>query len=251
MSSDLDTRRFWEERLRANPNLRGTGHRAFDLAYNQWLYQAQWDSLDLLFGEHQVDLPGRSVLDVGSGTGFYLNYYLEHGAQPIYGLDITETSVQYLRATYPQGHFATCDISDPVLPLDRQFGLVSAMSVLYHVVDDAKFERAMANLCAHVETGGFLLLSDTFQQSWLPTGKHARFRPMQTYRDLLSRHALDVLDVLPVYYLMNRTFVPVLGPRLIDALNAGRIFHAVDGRLRRRRVPNGDGMKMLLARKMA
>lgn len=248
MNSGLDTQRFWEDRLRTNPNLRGTGHRAFDLNYNQWLYQAQWDSLDLLFGKHQVKLQGRSVLDVGSGTGFYLGYYIEHGAEPIYGLDITETSVQYLQKTYPQGYFSTCDISEQNLPLQRSFGLVSAMSVLYHVVDDARFESAVTNLCTHLDPGGYLLLTDTFRRSLVPTARHARFRSMQSYQTIFARHNITVLDVLPIYYLMNRTFIPIIGPSVINAVRAAHLFYIIDNYLRRMRVRN-SGIKMLLAQK--
>ena len=138
----LDTRAYWETRLSGRPNLRGTGHRAFSLDYNTWLYQAQLDCLRLVFARHAVTVRGRSVLDVGSGTGFYIRYYVEQGARPVTGLDITEISVRYLQNAYPQQCFVTGDITAPHLPVSPSFHLISAISVLYHILDDALFERA-------------------------------------------------------------------------------------------------------------
>ncbi|RMF26012.1 MAG: hypothetical protein D6759_20410, partial [Chloroflexi bacterium] len=67
-----DYRHYWERRLIRHPNLKGTGHRAFSLAYNRVLYQAQRDCLELVLARHQISLQGKRVLDIGSGTGFYV-----------------------------------------------------------------------------------------------------------------------------------------------------------------------------------
>jgi SAM-dependent methyltransferase len=246
----LDSRRFWEERLRANPNLRGTGHRSFDLTYNEWLYQAQWDCLDQLLEKHCISLAGHSVLDVGSGTGFYIKYYSEHGAVPIFGMDITETSTQYLQKNYPSSTFLTCDIAGNTLPLSRKFYLVSAMSVLYHIIENVSFERALHNLCQQVDDGGYLLLTDTFSRSLLPTAGHARFRTLTSYEPILAQHNISVTEVMPIYYLLNRSFAPGIGPWLISRLGLGKSLYLADYDLRQRNWSNGDGMKMVLAQKI-
>jgi SAM-dependent methyltransferase len=250
MKDALDSRRFWEDRLRTNPNLRGTGHRSFDLTYNKWLYQAQWDCLDQLLEKHKIKLAGRSVLDVGSGTGFYIKYYAEHGAVPIFGMDITETSAQYLRKYYPSSFFLTCDVAGNALPLRRGFHLISAMSILYHIIEDSRFERSLHNLCQQLEGGGYLLLTDTFSRSLLPTAGHARFRTLDMYRSVFAQHEISIIEMMPIYYLLNRAFAPGFGPWLISRFGLGESLYHIDCDLRRRKWSNGGGMKMLLAQKI-
>ncbi len=245
----LDARAYWETRLSDRPNLRGTGHRAFSLDYNNLLYQAQLDCLRLVLARHAVTVRGRSVLDVGSGTGFYIRYYVEQGARPVTGLDITEVSVRYLQNAYPQQCFVTGDIAAPHLPVSPAFHLISAISVLYHILDDALFERALANLCEHLHPDGYLVLSDTFAKSVLPTARHAKYRSLATYRTVLDRYHVKMVELAPIYYLMNRVFVPVVGPFVIDRLGMGALFYRTDQRLRRLGMPNGSAMKLLLARR--
>jgi len=247
----LDTRRYWESRLTAAPNLRGTGHRAFGLAYNQWLYQAQVDCVDQLLARQKIDLTNRRVLDVGSGTGFYIDYFIRQGANPIIGSDITEISTRYLQAKYPQHTFLTCDVSAQTLPLTGDFFMISCVSVLYHILQQAQFETALKNLCQHLAPGGYLLLSDTFRQPILPSAGHACFRPLSVYAGILAQYQLQIVEVMPLYYLLNRVFAPLLGPFVIDRLQGGAWLYRFDHWLRKQHLDNGSGMKLLLARREA
>lgn len=244
-----DSASFWEERLASRLDLRGTGHRAFSLSYNRWLYQAQLDSFDGLIRRYAVDIAGKRVLDIGSGTGFYVDYFLREGAGSVYGIDITETSVRYLQQTYSTGHFLPCDIASKSLPIRGPFDIISAISVLYHVVDDARFDQALRNICQLLEPNGYLLLSDTFARSLLPTATHARHRLLTTYTSVFAQYDVQVVDVIPMYYFLNRTFVPVIGPRILSALSLGRRLYQLDTRLRNAGLSNLDGMKLMLARR--
>lgn len=249
MTDQFNPRAYWESRLAANISLRGTGHRAFSLEYNDRLYAAQRDCVTQLLDGHGVDLAGGSALDVGSGNGFFVQCWLDQGATTVTGLDITVASVAYLQQQFPQEGFAVADVAAAHLPLNRRYDHVSCVSVLYHVVDDAKFQQALGNLCAAVLPGGTLLVSDTFVPSLLPTARHARFRTLEEYRTVLDQAEMEILEVLPVYYLLNRTFVPVIGPALLNGLRLADPFYQLDRRWRAQGRSNGDGMKFLLARK--
>ena len=143
--NNFDPQNYWEKRLAENPNLLGTGHRAFSLAYNQILYQAQIDCLDALLNKHEISVQNQTVLDVGSGTGFFVDYYLNKGARVI-GLDLTEASVKFLKRNFPTCQFFQADVSEKKLPVNRSVNLVSVISVFYHIVDDLRFQRAVKNL---------------------------------------------------------------------------------------------------------
>jgi SAM-dependent methyltransferase len=244
-----DSGNYWDRRLVANLNLRGTGHRAFDLEYNRWMYQAQRDCFESLIERHDVRIAGQRVLDIGSGTGFFVGAYQQHNAAELCGVDISQTSVSFLRRTFPTGHFAVCDISAADFTFDGPFDVVSAISVLYHIIDDGRFESALNNICRLLTDGGFLFLSDTFRYPLLPTARHARMRPLEHYEAIFEQHGVKTLEILPLYYLLNRTFIPFIAPRIISFFRLGRVFYRLDSRLRQRGMRNLGGMKLLLAQR--
>lgn len=247
--NELDSQSYWEHRLAANLNLRGTGHRAFDLEYNRWLYQAQLDCFEFLIEQHGVKLEGQRVLDIGCGTGFYIELFQRKGASAIHGVDISETSTRYLEKSFLTGHFATYDVSDADFPFEGQFDLISAISVLYHITDDTRFDMALDNICQRLKSGGHLFLSDTFRKPLLPTARHAVLRPLPSYQSTFERHGVRVLDLLPIYYSLNRTYVPLIGPRVMSVFKIGRWLYKLDTRLRESGSRVGEGMKLLLAKK--
>lgn len=244
-----DYRDYWEDRLTREPNLRGTGHRAFGLGYNKMLYRAQRDCLELLLAKHQVELAGRRVLDIGSGAGFYVHFFEEADAGQVVGIDITEASVEYLRKVFPRQDFRVCDIGSRRIPLAGPFDIISAMSVLYHLVDDARFEQAVTHLGHLLFDGGYLLITDTFSPPLLPSASHVRFRALEAYRELLLDRGLHIVDILPIYYLMNRTFLPLIGPFVLRSKRLQRRLYEIDKRWRREGRHNGSAMKLMLVRK--
>lgn len=143
MKSNFDPADYWEKRLAANTNLRGTGHRAFSPEYNQWIYQSQRDCLDQLIRKYNIQFAGRNILDIGSGFGYYIDFFLEKSPLSISGIDITQTSINYLSQKYSGLSFYKLDISESIASIsDRKYEFISAISVLIHIVDDNKFVAA-------------------------------------------------------------------------------------------------------------
>ena len=91
---------FWEQRLGEHFDLRGTGETGLPLAYNQACYALRRHELERALRDAGVSLTGKRVLDVGSGTGFFVAFYLERGAD-VTGLDLAEVSVERLRQQLP------------------------------------------------------------------------------------------------------------------------------------------------------
>lgn len=241
---------FWHERLSRDKSLIATGHRAFNLAYNEQLYEMQQETLDILLQTYDVDLADKRVLDVGSGLGFFVNYFLAKRVKHVTGLDIAPAGVEYLQATYPQSKFYCVDVGDvPALPVREQFDIVSAISVLYHIIEEAAFQQAMKNMCQAIAPGGYLIVSDKFSPFLQLTAGHVQFRTLAAYRTLFAQFDLHIVDVLPMYYFMNRTFVPYLMPPILGLGPVTRLLVNIDRHLRRGRVQFGAGLKILLARR--
>ncbi len=244
----LDASKYWENQLTADPSLRATGNRAFSLEYNQILYQAQGDCLTALLNKWKVNLARKQVLDVSSGAGFFVDYYLKRGAGNIQGMDTSETNVKYLKERYPDCDFTLEDISKPTSDYLGNFDLISAIGVLYNFIDDYLFEQALQNLCSMCQPGGYLLISDAFEGRWLPGTQHVHLRTLEQYQPHLEN--FEVLELAPIYYFLNRVYIPIVGPWLINLLKLGRMFYRLDGNLRERGVRNGKGQKIMLAQRM-
>ena len=210
---------FWDRRLAEHFDLRGTGETGLSLAYNRACYDLRERVLRHALHAAALDPRGRSVLDVGCGTGFFTAWYLERGAR-VTGLDIAPTSIERLRLRYPEARFLLADVSE--VDIEGRFDLVNAFDVLYHIVDDARWEAAVRRLGAAVRPGGLLLVTDTFAPLEAAAG-HNRMRPLTEYRRVLVPLGFALARPRPTHVLLNRDLgaLRVLNraPRLLLALD--------------------------------
>ncbi len=213
-------REFWEQRLGEHFDLRGTGETGLSLAYNRACYALRRYVLDRALQEVGVRLGGARVLDVGCGTGYFTAYYLSRGAQ-VTGIDIAATSIERLRARFPQARFERADIGETAPP--GAYDVVNAFDVLYHITDDAAWERAVAHLAGAVAPGGTLLLTDVFVRARGALAEHNVTRPAERYARLLQAGGVEVVSRHPTHLLLNRE----LGPfRPLNRLPA--LLYAID-----------------------
>lgn len=243
---DYRPREFWEQRLSEHFDLRGTGETGLSLAYNRACYGLRRDVLTRALADRGFDPRGRTVLDVGCGSGFFTRYYLERGAR-VTGLDIAPTSVERLRERHPEATFWLGDVSET--PVDGRFDLVNVFDVLYHIVDDARWERAVTHLCAAVAPGGLLLFTDSFPRAEQPAREaaHNRMRSMGRYQVALRAHDLVPVRAYPTHVLLNRHLGPFRALNRLPGLLLG-----LDRLLLALGAGHGDGMnKLLVSQKRA
>jgi 2-polyprenyl-3-methyl-5-hydroxy-6-metoxy-1,4-benzoquinol methylase len=240
LSDAYDPKAYWEERLAAHGGLRGVGHISFGASYNRWLYRAKRRTLESAL--HDVPLTGKSVLDIGSGTGYFVQWYVEHGAR-VSGIDITQSSIDRLRQRFP-GHFRVIDISAADAPHPGEHDIVNAWDVMYHVVGQEAFERALRYLAAGVRSGGLLMLTDMLGA---PTDRqaapHVCMRSLDTYRSRLAPLGFELVGLHFLYRWLNRyVSIPLIDSRL------GALFYWLDGR--NPRIP-ADNLSLGVWRRMA
>ncbi len=214
--STLDWRSYWENRLQLRPDVGGTGHRAFSMQYNEYMYLVATENMQLALQEAQVAVQGQRILDVGAGLGYFVNRFLEWGAASVTGVDITEFGVQQLRQRFPHQTFYRADISDPDCSVPGGFDLVSAISMLFHIVEEPKFDQAIQNICDRVLPGGHLLLVDTFYKPFTISARHANPRPLSRYVPSLEKNGCRIVTIRAMYHFFGQTFVPVIGPAVLS-----------------------------------
>jgi SAM-dependent methyltransferase len=200
--SDFDARKFWQESLSANFDLRGTGHPALSAAYNERCYRLRKYVLDQLLVRHRVPVAGREVLDAGCGSGYFVEHYLERGAH-VTGVDLTDVSIERLSQRFPEARFEVGDLA--TWRPSRAYDLVSCFDVLFHIVDDAAWERAMTNLADAVAPGGFIVFTEHFfKRPPAADATHNRSRGREAYETALIARGLALMDERPTHHLMNR-----------------------------------------------
>ena len=200
-------REFWDRRLSEHFDLRGTGQPGLSEAYNRACYDLRREVLTHALRDQGFDPAGKRVLDVGCGTGFFTAYYLSRGAT-LTGLDIAPTSIERLRTRFPTARFELADVGDAAI--EDRYDLVNAFDVLYHITDDARWERAVRTLAAAVVENGLLVLTDTFPAaaSAPAQAEHNRMRSLARYRALLEPSGLEVRSIRPTHVLLNRELGP-------------------------------------------
>lgn len=194
---------YWQERLSKNFSLSGVGHSGLGLEYNKWLYKARIRALNRLLKNRWINPKGNQVLDIGCGNGFYIDYWEKLGADNIVGLDITETSISRLSASYPKYRFIKADITEEKLELRDSFDIITAFDVLFHIVDEDKFERAIKNIKSLSHKGTKILIMDSFlSQPRLP-GFHENDRTLDCYQEVLVKNGLEAVTIMPIFYFMG------------------------------------------------
>jgi SAM-dependent methyltransferase len=105
-----------------------------------------------------------SVLDVGAGAGHWLDFYRDVlGAQDVVGVEISASAAAALAAAYADDPVVTVtegDVADSAFDLGRRFDVVNAVDVLFHIVDDGAWRRAVGTLGRHLAPEGRLVVAE-------------------------------------------------------------------------------------------
>lgn len=208
MTGPFDGRSYWEDRLRASYSLTGVGYRRLGLRYNTWMYRIRARVFARLTASLPVRWDQARVLDVGAGTGFYVAEWHRIGVPHVTGVDITEKAVEELRQRFPRDAFHRLDIGVPLDPRDarlptRAYDAVTAMDVLFHLVDDRAYAQAFRNIAALVKPGGWLLWSDNFLRHGTERVRHQVSRPLAESERLVREAGFEVARRVPMFVLMN------------------------------------------------
>jgi ubiquinone/menaquinone biosynthesis C-methylase UbiE len=113
---------------------------------------------------------GRSVIDLGCGTGEYALWYAIHGARQVTGIDLSEGSLQRAREQARQYRVANVNfVQQDILNLDFEddkFDYSYSMGVLHHTGDPFGGFRQMVRV---TKPGGIVIVSlyNRYTRFWL------------------------------------------------------------------------------------
>ena len=115
----------------------------------------------VILGKHA---PYKSVLDIGSGLGYFMNEMtsLVHGS--CMGVDVSPTAVKIASQLFPNNQFAVGDIADPSFELPSHFiqepHLVMVREIFWYVCES--LDIVLMNLSRILRLGSYLYV----EQGW-------------------------------------------------------------------------------------
>lgn len=195
---------YWEKRLTAKFSLAGTGHIGFSENYNRYMYKLKRRVLDNAILDYAIEVQDRKVLDIGCGTGFFVDYYLQKKAHVIVGIDITDISVNFLRERFPSHRFYTVDIGMDAPPVEEGFDIINAFDILYHITNDDEFDKAIININNCGKQGTWVFITDSLIPK-IGTAIHVKYRKLEDYEKAFVLRGIDVIAVVPFFHFMNKT----------------------------------------------
>jgi 2-polyprenyl-3-methyl-5-hydroxy-6-metoxy-1,4-benzoquinol methylase len=200
---DFDPDQYWEQRLTDAYTLGSVGWIGLGESFNRWMYAVRKRVFRRVVSESIDDISNVRVLDVGSGTGFYLRAWRELGVRDLNGADLTSTAVTRLRAAFAGTPIHQLDIGGgPEQLPDEQYDIVSVIDVLYHVVDDQRYAQALHNLSRLVKPGGKLILTENCTVE-TQNGTHQVSRSRSQIEAVLREAQLVPVLQRPMFFLMN------------------------------------------------
>jgi len=215
---NYNPKKFWEQRL-SNQTLDicSVGYSGLGYTYNSWLYRTRFAALSRALFKTHLQIDGKSVLEGGVGSGIYLPFWQHHGARTIIGIDITEASVKALTIRYPQHSFFERDLTTDELDVPgAPFDIVTAQDVLFHIIDDDGFSRAIQNLSKLLRSNGYLIISDGFcNKPWGPVF-HEYHRSRSHYERELNILGIRIIHIEPIFFTM---LTPLCGSSLLQKVS--------------------------------
>jgi SAM-dependent methyltransferase len=201
---EFNAKDYWETRLQKTYGLEGVGYKGLGEAYNKWMYKVRKRVFNKSIQKLDINLSTASVLDIGSGTGFYIDRWKEQQVKDLMGVDLTRIAVDKLSERFKEFQFLELDISDKIDVLQgKKFDIISAFDVLFHIVDEIKFEQAIVNIANLLKPGGTFILSDNFIHSPRIEATHHISRTLDDFTKVLKKNGFEIILRKPSFYFLN------------------------------------------------
>lgn len=217
--ASFDATAYWNKRY-GTIDATKSGHIDLPAEYNAWLYRRKQDHVAKAVVKVGGTLRGSKLLEVAAGSGAWMNFWKAHGVGEYLGIDLSERAVDSLIQRFPQYRFLQCDLNDPGLlaAIGENYDCITAIDVLYHVLDDARFADVVCDLAKALKPGGLLVVHDIFTHAApIDHGQYIRWRTLKQYQTVLKAAGFEIVYRRPTFLFMvqNSDFTG-MGGKMLD-----------------------------------
>jgi 2-polyprenyl-3-methyl-5-hydroxy-6-metoxy-1,4-benzoquinol methylase len=138
---------------------------------NQSPYSAKYHycSVEMIILKHlynnTIDTTTSKVLDLGSGSGHWIEFYKLLGVEEISGIDVSEVSINYLDQKYSSDNHTTFykgKILDIIKDFNETFNIVNAIGIMFHIVDDVEWRETINKIALLIPDNGIFIVGGHF-----------------------------------------------------------------------------------------
>lgn len=200
--NEYNPEEYWSNRYR-DIDITKSGHINLPAVYNEWLYRRKKDVLQAALKKVGFNSKGSSVFEIATGTGVYVEMWKQLGIERMAGIDISQAATDLVQKRFPEYSFNKYDVSEPGLEtaVGRDFDLVTAIDVLYHVVDNEKFATALDNIAKTIKPGGLFVVHERFLKNNERKFSYIRWRTLDSYVAALQNAGFEVLFRMPTFFI--------------------------------------------------
>ncbi len=195
---------YWQKRY-LHFDLNSSGHADLPLVYNHWLYRMKSKKILAAVKRFGVNAVKAKVLELGCGTGVYVDLWRSQGVKALKGFDIAQVAADHLTKKFPEYQFYQEDLGHTDLVSRHAPGshsLVTAFNVLYHIISDTDFQQALYNANHLAAPGALFFITDLFVHGPEETHEYMKYRSLDKYVQALHTAGFEVLERKPVYVTM-------------------------------------------------
>ncbi len=169
---DYDAERYWSDRLnKYGSSLQGPGDEGYSHEKNLDAYSVAAEELLAQMQKRGVHLESAKILEIGSGNGFYSEFFLKKGILNFKSLDITDVMFETIKNNVSSiiknnnADFSLQKIDITTQKISGQYDLVLFIDVIEHIVIKEKLAFALNNIHSIIAPDGMLFLSPMAERS--------------------------------------------------------------------------------------
>lgn len=146
--------------------------------------------IDILRNRFSGKITGKSVLDIGSGSGHWIGFYLHClQARKVTAIDLSPFCIKDLNETWgnmPAVEIQHMDFAHPNLDVGEKFEVVNAIGIM-STLPDEQWNSTLANMIRHIDAGGIGIVSGEFGPFDRRAGKRRQYRSLEQWKHALRR----------------------------------------------------------------
>lgn len=200
----IDLTAYWNRRYETIDATK-SGHIDLPAEYNEWLYRRKQAHVRRAVDTVGGSLRDARMLEIAAGSGAWMTFWKQQGVSDYCGIDLSARAIEGLRERFPGCRFLQRDLNDLHIreAVGSGYDCVSAIDVLYYVVDDDRFRAVLADIASVMKPSALLLLHDQFLHG--PTQNHGgyiRWRRLEDFEAALRAAGFEVLYRRPTFFFM-------------------------------------------------